>query len=228
MTIPGPPRAWSERFLARVESLGVGLLADQMRGAGGSARVRDVVVAPGTARARVGGVEAWADLAVFDAGQWERAEAALLPVRDRLLAHDLPPDVDALLARVGLPLLPGQARELTLDCACGRADGACRHVAALLGAVARAFDQDPFLLLRWRGRDETRLLARLRRGPGLVGPEPLSARGFWTEPAPYPTPGRDDLPPDPALTGLGGSAPDRALERALRPLYDAMTAPDQG
>ncbi|MEZ0068095.1 putative Zn finger protein [Streptacidiphilus sp. MAP12-20] len=227
-------RPWSERFLARVESLGVGLLADQMREAGGSAQVRDVVIAPGSARARVGGVEAWADLAVFDAEQWQRAEAALVPVRDRLLARDLPPDVDALLARIGLPLLPAQARELTLDCACGYSVGVCRHVAALLGAVARAFDHDPFLLLRWRGRDEARLLARLRRGPHRAGPEALSPLGFWTEPAPYPPPGPDDLPPEPALAELGGPgatpqdrALERSLERALRPLYDAMIRPEQ-
>ncbi|RAG80276.1 hypothetical protein DN069_39025, partial [Streptacidiphilus pinicola] len=132
-----PP--WSERFLARLESLGIGLFIDQMREAGGSAQVREVSVAPGSARARVGGVDVWADLTVFDAEQWGRAEEALGPVRHRLLADELPPDVDALLARAGLPLLPARATELTLDCACGRTGGpngaVCRHVAALLGAL---------------------------------------------------------------------------------------------
>ncbi|SEK53963.1 hypothetical protein [Streptacidiphilus jiangxiensis] len=225
------PRSWSDRFLARVESLGIGLFADQMRESGGSAQVRELSVAPGSARARVGGVDVWADLTVFDAEQWRRAEEALAPVRHRLLADEFPPDADALLARVGLPLLPARAAELTLDCACGRTSGAsgvCRHVAALLGALAIAFDHDPFLLLRWRGRDRVRLLAHLRRAPSPSGPEPLSPTptGFWAEPAPYPPPGRDDLPPAPALDELaptGLTARGRPLDRALRQLYRAMT-----
>ncbi|MBF9069736.1 hypothetical protein [Streptacidiphilus fuscans] len=217
--------SWSRRFLARVESLGVGLLADQMREAGGSKQVRDVSVAPGAARARVGGVEVWADLLVFDAQQWEQAETALLPVRDRLLAGEVPPDVDALLARVGLPLLPAQAAELTLDCACGYDAGPCRHQAALLGAIALAFDHDPFLLLRWRGRDRARLTARLRREPRRVGPEPLSPGSFWTEPRPYPKP-----TPQPADPSLDQTPLDRlppSLARTLRPLYQALIERDR-
>jgi uncharacterized Zn finger protein len=223
---------WSERFLARLESLGISLYADQMRESGGSAQVRDVSVAPGWARARVGGVDVWADLAVFDAEQWGHAEEALAPVRRRLLADELPPDTDTLLARVGLPLLPARAAELTLDCACGRtggpSGGVCRHVTALLGALALAFDQDPFLLLRWRGRDRVRLLAHLRRAPTPSGPEPLTPTpaGFWTEPAPYPPPGRDDLPPAPALDELGPTGltlNGRPLDRTLRRLYRALT-----
>ncbi|MEY9871452.1 putative Zn finger protein [Streptacidiphilus sp. MAP12-33] len=227
--------AWSDRFLARVESLGVGLFADQMRESGGSAQVRELSVAPGSARARVGGVDAWADLTVFDADEWHRAEEALAAVRHRLLADELPPDTDALLAQVGLPLLPARATELTLDCACGRtggpdspAGGVCRHVAALLGALAIAFDHDPFLLLRWRGRDRVRLLAHLRRAPSPSGPEPLTPTpaGFWSEPAPYPVPGRDDLPPAPALDDLGPTGltlHGRPLDRSLRRLYRVMT-----
>jgi uncharacterized Zn finger protein len=211
--------SWSERFLARIESLGVGLLADQMREAGGSKQVRDVSVAPGAARARVGGVEVWADLLVFDAQQWEQAGTALLPVRDRLLAGEVPPDVDALLARVGLPLLPAQATELTLDCSCGYDVGPCRHQAALLGAIALAFDHDPFLLLRWRGRDRARLTARLHREPRRVGPEPLSPATFWAEPRPYPQP--TPQPADPPLDRL-----PPALARTLRPLYQALTERD--
>ncbi|WP_042384234.1 hypothetical protein [Streptacidiphilus melanogenes] len=223
---------WSERFLARVESLGIGLYAAQMREAGGSAQVREVSVTPGSARGRVGGVDAWADLAVFDAEQWRLAEEALAQVRRRLLAGEFPPDADGLLAGVGLPLLPARASELTLDCACGRtggADGAvCRHVAALLGGLALLFDQDPFLLLRWRGRDRLRVLAHLRRMPTPTGPEPLTPTptGFWTEPAPYPPPGGDDLPAAPALDGLGPTGltlHGRPLDRTLRRLYQAMT-----
>jgi uncharacterized Zn finger protein len=38
----------------------------------------------------------------------------------------------------------------------------CKHLAATFYLLAEAFDADPFLLLRWRGRDREPLLARLR------------------------------------------------------------------
>jgi uncharacterized Zn finger protein len=50
------------------------------------------------------------------------------------------------------PLLP-RAQALRRTCGCPDADrtGACKHVAALAYVIADAIDQDPSLLLRWRG-----------------------------------------------------------------------------
>ena len=38
----------------------------------------------------------------------------------------------------------------------------CKHLAATFYLLAEAFDDDPFLILRWRGRDREALLGRLR------------------------------------------------------------------
>ena len=38
----------------------------------------------------------------------------------------------------------------------------CKHLAATFYLLAEAFDDDPFLILRWRGRDRETLLGRLR------------------------------------------------------------------
>ena len=38
----------------------------------------------------------------------------------------------------------------------------CKHLAATFYLLAEAFDADPFLILRWRGRDRETLLRRLR------------------------------------------------------------------
>ncbi|MFD0327820.1 hypothetical protein ACFQZC_05240 [Streptacidiphilus monticola] len=77
-------RAWSERLLTRIEVLGIGsgLSADAMRGAGsGVRRVAELTVGPGSVHAVVeeqqDRFETWADLAVWDAEQWQRAEQAV-------------------------------------------------------------------------------------------------------------------------------------------------------
>jgi hypothetical protein len=46
----------------------------------------------------------------------------------------------------------------------------CKHASAVLYVLAEAFDDDPFLVLAWRGRGREELLAALR-----VSPEPADA-----------------------------------------------------
>ncbi|MFC5911442.1 hypothetical protein [Streptacidiphilus monticola] len=230
-------RAWSERLLTRIEVLGIGsgLSADAMRGAGsGVRRVAELTVGPGSVHAVVeeqqDRFETWADLAVWDAEQWQRAEQAVArPPSEalRLLTQgQFPPDLDASLARAGLSLLPGQAAELSLECTCPARDPDCRHLAAVLGAFADRVDADPFLLTTWRGREKNRLLHRLRRLPARP---PLA--GFWVESAPYPEPEPQAPGRRSALEELGPSGISirgRALEHWLAPAYAAMRDEDEG
>ena len=46
--------------------------------------------------------------------------------------------------RLGLPLFPGAARELSLDCSCPDGAVPCKHFAAMFYLLAEAFDEDPF------------------------------------------------------------------------------------
>ena len=55
------------------------------------------------------------------------------------------------------------ARELDQFCSCPDGIVPCKHIAATFYLLAEAFDDDPFLILRWRGRDREELLGRLRR-----------------------------------------------------------------
>ena len=59
----------------------------------------------------------------------------------------------------------------------------CKHLAATFYLLAEAFDDDPFLILRWRGREREALLARLRelRAEGVPDSGP-SVRRRWPAP----------------------------------------------
>lgn len=89
------------------------------------------------------------DMAVERAGHI----AALL---DREMPTHLVEDAEA----AGVELLPGLG-DLEAQCDCGAWDH-CGHTAALCYQVARLLDQDPFVLLLLRGRDERELLDELQ------------------------------------------------------------------
>ncbi|MFF5896795.1 SWF or SNF family helicase [Streptomyces argenteolus] len=77
-----------------------------------------------------------------------------------LLDREMPPHLVEDAAAAGVELLPGIG-DLEPECGCEAWDH-CPHSAALCYQVARLLDQDPFVLLLLRGRDERRLLDELQ------------------------------------------------------------------
>jgi uncharacterized Zn finger protein len=96
----------------------------------------------------------------------------------KLLAGEMPPEVEAVFAEVDVPLFPAAARDLPMHCSCPDWAVPCKHVAAVCFLLAERFDEDPFLIFEWRGRSKKDLLGRLRKsraevpvehvGPGLA------------------------------------------------------------
>jgi uncharacterized Zn finger protein len=129
----------------------------------------------------------------FSAADWRRIERALAAEAihaARLLAGDLPEDLDSLLAGYGLSLFPGELTDIALECSCPAWHKPCAHLTATCYALAESFDADPFGILAWRGRGRTELLDNLRAlrtspdtGAAAAGatarPAPPLA-GFWT------------------------------------------------
>ena len=72
---------------------------------------------------------------------------------------------------IGAPLFPARLSDLTLQCSCPDHMVPCKHLAAVFYLLAERFDDDPFLILRWRGRPRDVLLRRLRE---LRGDEQLA------------------------------------------------------
>lgn len=127
-------------------------------------------VTPGEVRASVQGSRARPyhvaiKLAPFTELVWAKAEIALseqaLPSA-KLLAGEVPPELEQIFTAAGAPLFPQRAADLDQRCSCPDWEVPCKHLAATFYLLAEALDVDPFLLLRWRGRDREQLLARLR------------------------------------------------------------------
>ena len=106
------------------------------------------------------------------AAQWRAVESRLAGqalFRARLLAGEMPAEIEEVFAACGTPLFPESSRDLTMSCSCPDWGIPCKHLAAVCYVLAEAFDADPFAMLAWRGQGRGDLLAALR-GKGAGAP----------------------------------------------------------
>jgi uncharacterized Zn finger protein len=109
--------------------------------------------------------------------------------RAKLLAGEMPHEIEEVFDDCGTPLFPRIAADLDMRCSCPDWGVPCKHLAAVCYVLAEEFDRDPFGLLAWRGKGRGELLAALRRiqaaahgspagqGPAeLAGPEAAPGR----------------------------------------------------
>ncbi|MEV6375504.1 SWIM zinc finger family protein [Micromonospora musae] len=205
---------WSRRFLEVLESFALGTRLTRGRSYARAGQVVRLEIAPGVVRAAVQGsrprpYDVHIGLAAFPAELWDRVEGELAAqafFSARLLAGDLPSELEELFTTVGAPLFPTGIDELEQRCNCPDFAVPCKHLAATFYLLAEAFDADPFELLHWRGRGRTELLDRLR-----------ALRASTTgAPAPIPSVGANDAPG--AVDVEPVDAPPAGAARALATL----------
>jgi uncharacterized Zn finger protein len=246
---------WSARFVAVLESFGMGARLARGKRYARSGQVLDLEVRPGVVGASVQGsrrkpyaVEIRA--ATLTEAEWARVELAMAAearFMAALLAGEMPQEIEEAFTGCELSLFPATRRDIRTECSCPDWANPCKHVAAALFILAERFDDDPFLILAWRGRAKAQLVERLRElraaHPSLAVPgEAVPALGdapaappleelldtFWIGGSlpPGPVPRAPDEP-DLVLRELGpppAEAGGSALLRALAPMYRAMAA----
>ncbi|SCL17578.1 Uncharacterized conserved protein, contains Zn finger domain [Micromonospora pallida] len=180
---------WSRRFLEVLESFALGTRLTRGRAYARAGQVLTLDVAAGAVTAEVQGsrprpYQVRIELDRFPEPLWTRLEEALAAqafFSARLLAGDLPAELEELFAAAGAPLFPTGVGDLAQHCSCPDVAVPCKHLAATFYLLAEAFDADPFRLLHWRGRERDELLDRLRALRGTSGPQPAAPAS--TQPA---------------------------------------------
>jgi uncharacterized Zn finger protein len=172
---------WSRRFLEVLESLGIGGRLDRGRTYARKGQVIAMDVAPGVVTATVQGSRARPYRVRIMAtrlseADWRRAEDAMVARASflaALLAGEMPADIEDAFEACSGELFPNSHAELAAECSCPDWANPCKHLAAVYYLLAEAFDEDPFLMLRWRGRERDELLRNLRalRGTEVTAPE---------------------------------------------------------
>ena len=79
----------------------------------------------------------------------------------RLLAGQMPEDIEEVFTGAGVSLFPTRAGDLEADCSCPDWSNPCKHSAAVYYLLGEEFDRDPFLLFLLRGMAREDLLTRL-------------------------------------------------------------------
>ena len=160
---------WSERFIAVLEDIGMGNRLQRGRSYARTGQVISLVVDAGSVTAQVQGSRARpyrvrVGLQAFGKAQWANLERELAGnawYLAKLLAGEMPDDIEEVFEGVGLSLFPASAGELSLDCSCPDWEVPCKHLAATFYLLAESFDDDPFRILAWRGRQREDLLDNL-------------------------------------------------------------------
>jgi len=115
----------------------------------------------------------------------------------RLLLNEMPETIETPFKKLGLRLLPSNAKDLKAKCSCPDWGDSCKHIAGLYYFLAGKIDQDPFVLFELRGLPKTALLAQLRQTPlGAALADALSeteaapeiAASYFSRPQPQPLP----------------------------------------
>jgi uncharacterized Zn finger protein len=242
---------WSRRFIDVLESFGMQSRLSRGRNYARSGQVLRLEIGTGHVTAQVQGSRVKPYKVVLTVipltkPQWravEQALAARAVFRARLLAGEMPAEIEEIFAACGTPLFPRSPRDLSMTCSCPDWQVPCKHVAAVCYVLAEAFDDDPFGILSWRGKGRHDLLAALRgrrgaspdapaaRPPAQPGDQPLAERAddFWS--SGLSAARLRALPPAtaaPADLVLRGSEPPlievrgQDLVTLLRPAYELM------
>jgi uncharacterized Zn finger protein len=244
---------WSRRFIDVLESFGMSGRLARGRNYARRGQVIGFEISCGYVTAQVQGsrpnpYRVRIQVTPLTKPQWRRVEQALAAqalFRARLLAGEMPREIEEVFADCGTPLFPRSARDLDMACSCPDWGVPCKHLAAVCYVLAEAFDEDPFGILAWRGRGREELLGALRLTPGAAEPaRPLldvTDRPLAECVADYWSPGMSAarlraLPPAPATAPdllLRTFEPPPLLVRGtdllamLTPAYDRLAEPDE-
>jgi len=208
---------WSRRFVEILESYGLGARMQRGRRYARTGQVVTLEVRTVTIAAQVQGSRRTPYLVTISlpeptAGQWAAIDGAMrskVGFVARLLAGEVPPDLEDVFATAGVALFPRTWGELRADCSCPDWENPCKHIAAVLYLFADRLDADPWLLLAWRGRTRDQVLEPLR-GSSTPG-APTDEIAPWWPFAPGSMPHPGDLAATPDVEVADPDHPDAVL-----------------
>lgn len=168
---------WSRRWIGVLESFSMGNRLTRGRTYARQGQVVSIDIEPGVVKAKVQGSQprpyvVKIQLKPLTDQQWEQvadAMAAQAVFAAKLLAGEMPANIEEAFSAVHLALFPTAVKDLVTTCSCPDWANPCKHVAAVYYLLAERFDEDPFLIfkLRGRGKDEIIQTLRARRSAAL-------------------------------------------------------------
>jgi len=161
---------WSKRWVSVLESFNMGARLTRGRSYARQGQVLSIDVQPGLVKARVQGsrprpYNVEIHLKPLSDQDWDKVTDAMADqaiFAAKLLAGEMPTNIEEAFSAVQLSLFPTAARELETDCSCPDWANPCKHIAAVYYLLAERFDEDPFLIFKLRGRTKEQIIEVLR------------------------------------------------------------------
>jgi uncharacterized Zn finger protein len=162
---------WAKRWIGVLESFDIGARLGRGRSYARNGEVLSIDIAEGEVKAQVQGSRpqpyaVTIEVKVLTRKQWDQVVEALSAQAlfvAKLLAGEMPQDIEQVFEKMKLSLFPQQQADLKTDCSCPDWSNPCKHVAAVYYLLGEEFDRDPFLLFQLRGLRREALLQRLSR-----------------------------------------------------------------
>jgi uncharacterized Zn finger protein len=200
---------WAKRWIAVLESFDIGARLQRGRSYARRGQVLSIDVGEGSVTAKVQGsrptpYEVSIQVHVLPAGDWDtllQALAGQALFSAKLLAGEMPQDIEQVFKDAGLSLFPARLDDLETSCSCPDYSNPCKHIAAVYYLLGEEFDRDPFLLFRLRGLGREELVRRL----GAASPGDAASPEAAAPAAPAPA---QPLPAEPAAFWSAGALPD--------------------
>jgi uncharacterized Zn finger protein len=161
---------WAKRWIAALDRFGWGSRLQRGRTYARQGQVLSIDFAGAKIKAKVQGsrprpYDVTIEMQPLSSAQWERATAALAQqaiFAAKLLAGEMPQDIEQAFDAAGVPLFPRGPQDISAACSCPDYANPCKHIAAVYYLLGERFDEDPFLIFQARGRTRDQIIDALR------------------------------------------------------------------
>jgi uncharacterized Zn finger protein len=150
---------WAKRWIEVLESFNIGARLQRGRSYARRGQVTAIDIAEGLINAKVQGsrpkpYKVEIRVETLSQNDWQKLATTLAGqaiFAAKLLAGEMPENVEDAFRQAKLSLFPQKQRDLKTNCSCPDWSNPCKHIAAVYYLLGEEFDRDPFLIFRLRG-----------------------------------------------------------------------------
>lgn len=227
---------WAKRWIAVLESFNIGARLGRGRSYARNGQVLSIEVEKGEVKAKVQGsrskpYDIRIQIKTLSAADWKKLAKALSHQAiflAKLLAGQMPEDIEKAFKGSGLSLFPERLKDLNTSCSCPDWSNPCKHIAAAYYLLGEEFDRDPFLIFKLRGMSREELVGllgceskRLDRTGDKTAPKKGKQKPHVILEEEEKGPLSEPLPSDVSKFWSGGNVSDDLYGGALIPLAPA-------
>jgi uncharacterized Zn finger protein len=160
---------WAKRWIAVLEGFNIGARLERGRSYARRGQVLSIDITKGEIKSQVQGsrpkpYDVKIEVKTLPEGDWRKLADALSSqaiFAAKLLAGEMPQDIEQAFREAGLSLFPTRLDDLQTSCSCPDWSNPCKHIAAVYYLIGEEFDRDPFLIFKLRGATREELVELL-------------------------------------------------------------------